>query len=196
MPGQTGNQNVMLLIVRGAGDAGNNSKHRAESIVCAVDRIGHPTAAATMPAFALQDLVERGARANRRRHGAQALGHALFLQARSSAENPARLLLRPTRARLVAKFGFLLFFRRFHPANGDFGSRNFVPPAIESAADCVLQNGRLGAKISGVLSPNVARGALRLRPCAKECLCVFRPARVRPDRDTFAPSRLRRASCA
>src|SRR5262249_52087434 len=64
--GETGNQNKMLLIVRRAGDAGNDSEHRAESIVYAINRIRNPTAAATMPAFAFENCVERRARAELR----------------------------------------------------------------------------------------------------------------------------------
>ena len=43
----------MLLITRRAGYARHDSEYRAESIIRAIDRIGYPTAAASMPSFAL-----------------------------------------------------------------------------------------------------------------------------------------------
>src|SRR4029450_8649253 len=140
--------NIVLLIVRRASHARNNSEYCAQSIVCAVDRIRHPTATAPMPAFALQDFVQRGARANRRRHGAKRSGMRFFLDCAFPQEFLHIFFAGQGTLSLLVEFGFLPFFRRFHSANSDFGSRNFVPPAAEPAPDCVLQNRRLCAKIS------------------------------------------------
>src|SRR5438876_3619060 len=49
---KTGDQDVMLLVVGCASHAVNNSKHRAETVVCTIDRVGHPTAPSPVPAFA------------------------------------------------------------------------------------------------------------------------------------------------
>src|SRR5437762_7922425 len=129
----------MLLIICRAGYARNNSKYRAQPIVRAVDRIGDPTAASPMPAFPLQDLVQRGARTNRRGHGVKRSGMRFFLDCASPQKVLHILFAGQGTLSLVMKFGLLPFFRRFHPANSDFGSCNFVPPTAEPPADCVLQ---------------------------------------------------------
>jgi hypothetical protein len=49
---QTGNQNVVLLIVRGACDPGDDSENRSQSIIHAINCIRDPTAAASVPSFA------------------------------------------------------------------------------------------------------------------------------------------------
>src|SRR5207248_2986091 len=51
-PGETRNQDVMLLIVRCAGDTGDNSEDSTQPIIHAIDGVGYPTSAASMPAFA------------------------------------------------------------------------------------------------------------------------------------------------
>ena len=61
--GETGDENVMLLIIGRAGDAGDDAEDRAEAVVHAVNRVRHPAAAAAMPAFAFQNGVEQTFRA-------------------------------------------------------------------------------------------------------------------------------------
>src|SRR6266536_180163 len=155
LPGQTGNQNVMLLIVCRASYARNNSKYCAQSIICAIDRIGDPTAASAMPAFALQDFVECGTRANRRRHRAKRSRMRFFLDCAFPQKFLHILFAGQGTLSLVMKFGFLPFLCRFHPANSDFGSCNFVPPTAEPPADCVLQNRWLCSKVSEFRLPTV-----------------------------------------
>ncbi len=53
----------MLLVIGRAGHAGNDAEDRAETVVHAVNRVRHPTAAASVPALAFQDLVEQTLRA-------------------------------------------------------------------------------------------------------------------------------------
>src|SRR5947199_10754838 len=130
----------MLLIICRSGYARNNSKYRAQPIIRAVDRIRHPTAASPMPAFALQDFVECGTRANRRRHRAKRSRMRFFLDCAFPQKFLHILFAGQGSLSLVMKFGFLPFLRRFHPANSDFGSCNLVPPTAEPPADCVLQN--------------------------------------------------------
>ncbi len=120
----------MLLIVRRAGDARNDSKHCAQPIICAVNCVGHPAAAAPVPAFALEDLIQRRARVHRRCHGAQH-SRVSFLFDRAFSQKFLNVLLSGKRALgLIAKFCFLPFFRRFHTAYGDFRSSDLVPPPI------------------------------------------------------------------
>ncbi|KAG0506459.1 MAG: hypothetical protein Udaeo_01520 [Candidatus Udaeobacter sp.] len=120
----------MLLIICGAGDARNNSKHCAKPIICAVDRVGYPTATASVPALALEDLIQRSARVHRRRHRAQH-SRMSFLFDRAFSQKFLNVLFSRERALgLIAKFCFLPFFRRFHTANGNFRSGDFVPPPI------------------------------------------------------------------
>src|SRR5882724_6138165 len=145
----------MLLIICRACYARNNSKYRAQAIVRAVDRVGDPTAASPMPAFALQDFVQRGARANRRRHGAKRSRMRFFLDCAFPQKFLHIFFAGQGTLSLLMKFGFLAFFRRFHSANSDFGSRNFVPPAAEPPADCVLQNRWICAEVSEFCLPTV-----------------------------------------
>src|SRR6266567_6911475 len=49
--GETGDENEMLLIVCCAGDARDDPKYRAKSIVHTIDCVRHPTASAPMPAL-------------------------------------------------------------------------------------------------------------------------------------------------
>src|SRR6267378_5552119 len=143
----------MLLIICRACYARNNSKYRAQAIVRAIDRIGDPTAASTMPAFALQDFVQSGARANRRRHGAKRSRMRFFLDCAFPQKFLHIFFASQGMLSLLMKFSFLPFFRRFHPANSDFCSRNFVPPTAEPAPDCILQKGRLCAEVSEFCFP-------------------------------------------
>src|ERR1700745_2214957 len=101
----------MLLIIRRASHAGNNSEYGAKSIICAVDRVGDPTAAAPMPAFALQDFVQRGARADRWRHGAERSRMRFFFECTLPQKFLHVLFTGESALGLLMKFGFLPFFR-------------------------------------------------------------------------------------
>ena len=72
----------MLLVVRCAGNAGNNAEDGAETVVHAVNCISDPAAAAAMPAFPFQDGIERGARSRRSgwRHGVEDAGVRFFFE--------------------------------------------------------------------------------------------------------------------
>jgi hypothetical protein len=120
----------MLLVIRGAGDARNDSKHCAQPIICAVNCVGHPTAAAAVPAFALQDFVQCGARTDGRRHRAQHPRMSFFFERALSQKFLSVLLAGKRALGLIVKFCFLPFFRRFHTANGNFRSGDLVPPPI------------------------------------------------------------------
>src|SRR5438067_12354195 len=120
----------MLLIIRGAGDAGNNSKHCAKPIISAVNRVGHPTAAASVPTFTLEDLIQRSARVNGGRHRAEHPSMSFFFNRTFSQKLLNVLLARERTLGLIAKFCFLPFFCRFHTPNRDLCSGDFVPPAI------------------------------------------------------------------
>src|SRR5437762_14298407 len=145
----------MLLIICRARYARHNSKYRAQAIVRAVDRVGDPTAASPMPAFALQDFVQRGAWANRRRHGAKRSGMRFFLECAFPQKFLHVLFTGESTLGLVMKFGFLPFFRRLHSPNGDLGPGNFVPPTAEPPPDCVLQNRRLCSEVSEFCLPTM-----------------------------------------
>jgi hypothetical protein len=120
----------MLLIVRRAGNAGNDSKNCTKPIVRAVNCVGHPTAATSVPPFALEDLIQRSARVQRRCHRAQR-SRMCFLFERAFSQKFLNVLLARERVLgLIVKFGFLPFFRRFHTANGNFCSGDLVPPPI------------------------------------------------------------------
>jgi hypothetical protein len=54
---------------------------------------------------------------------------------------------------LIVKFRFLPFFRCFHPANGDFGSSDFIPPTAQPPCHCILQSGWFCAEVSEFLFP-------------------------------------------
>src|SRR5438094_8569900 len=118
----------MLLIICRSGYARNNSKYRAQPIIRAVDCIRHPPAASPMPAFALQDFVECGTRANRRRHCAKGSRMRFFLDCAAPQKLLHTLLAGRGTLSLVTKFGFLPFFRFLHPTNIDFAPSNLVPP--------------------------------------------------------------------
>src|SRR5207237_2410902 len=102
---------------------------------------------------ALEDVVECGTRANRRRHCAKGSRMRFFLDCASPQKFLHILFAGQGTLSLVMKFGFLPFFRRFHPANSDFGSCNFIPPTAEPPADCVLQNRWLCSEVSKFCLP-------------------------------------------
>ena len=120
----------MLLIVGCASDAGNDSKHGAKSVVHAINRVGYPTAPASVPPFTFQDRVERGARTGRRRHCAQRSRVRFFLKRAFSQELLNILLPSQGTLGLIVKFRFVPLFRGFHPANSDLRAGNFVPPTV------------------------------------------------------------------
>src|SRR5438093_4386327 len=160
----------MLLIIRCAGYPRNNSKDRAKPIVCAVDRVGHPTAPAPMPAFALQDLVQRRARIHRRRHSAKRPRVSFFFK-RAFSQKFLNILFASERALgLIVKFRFLLFFRRFHPPNRDLRSGDFVPPTVEPARKSVSVNGLLCAKLNQLVRPTLRMAIFRFRHAQKYAL--------------------------
>jgi hypothetical protein len=127
---KTGDQNVMLLIVCRTGDARNDSKHCAKPIICAVNCIGDPTAAASVPAFALKDLIQRSARVYRRCHRAQCSRMSFLFDRAFSQKFLNVMLARERMFGLIVKLCFLPFFGRFHAANGNFRSGDLVPPTI------------------------------------------------------------------
>src|SRR5438874_10988294 len=124
----------MLLIVRRTRDAGDNSEYGAESILHAIKCVPHPTATAPMPAFAFQNGVEHRARAELRHHCLQrACVRSFFDRAFAkkifyvvfASENPLAL---------IAKRGFVFFFRRFHSADRDLSSKRAIQPALQAPA--------------------------------------------------------------
>src|SRR6267143_5567097 len=165
----------MLLIICRAGYARNNSEYRAQPIVRAVDRIGDPTAASPVPAFALQDFVQRGARANRGCHGTKRSRMRFFLDCALPQKFLHIFFAGQGTLSLLMKFGFLPFFRRFHPTNSDVGSRNFVPPATEPPPDCVLQNGWLCSEVSEFPLPTVGMALLGFSHSQKNAFASLIP---------------------
>src|SRR5437879_8527503 len=59
------------------------------------------------------------------------------------------------------KLRFLPFFRRFHATNGDLGSRNFVPPTIQTARNRVSEHRRLCAEVPKLLLPTLCMALFR-----------------------------------
>src|SRR6266566_716099 len=145
----------MLLVIRRPGYAGNDSENRAESIVCAVDRIGHPTASSPVPTFALKDFFQRGARTDGRRHRAQHPRMSFFFEGAMPQKFLYVLFASQCPLGLVVKLRFLPFFGRFHPTNGDVGSGNFVPPTIQSTRNRVFEYRWLRTEISKLLLPTL-----------------------------------------
>ena len=130
----------MLLVVRRARNAGNNSENCAEPIICAVNRVRHPTTAPAMPAFAFQNCV-RAPIWVRRRHRIQGAGMRFFFE-RARAQEFLHIGFTGERAiTLFAKFRFVFFFGRLHAANGDVGARHAVPPTIEPARNRTSRTG-------------------------------------------------------
>src|SRR4029077_2573873 len=155
--------------------ARNNSKYRAQAIVRAVDRVGDPTATSPMPAFALQDFVQRGAWANWWRHGAKRSRVRLFLKCALPQKFLHVLFTGESTLRLFAKCGFLPFFRRFHPANGNLGPGNFVPPTAEPAPDRVVQHRRFLAEVSEFFLPALRMALFRFGHAKKNALAFLVP---------------------
>jgi len=124
----------MLLIVGCAGDAANNSKHHAKSVVHAVNRVCHPAATAPVPAFAFQNCVEHGARSELRHHALQR-PRVRFLFQRAFPQKIFHVMFAGEGAiPLITELSLVLFFRGFHPSNCNLGPERTVQPAVESSA--------------------------------------------------------------
>src|SRR5437762_7040528 len=63
--------------------------------------------------------------------------------------------------RLIVKFRFLLFFRRFHATNGNFGSGKSVPPTIQSTRNSVFEYRWLRTEVSKLLLPTLGVALFR-----------------------------------
>src|SRR6266516_4929592 len=59
------------------------------------------------------------------------------------------------------KLGFLPFFGRFHPTNGDLGSGNFVPPTIQSTHNRFFEYRWLRTEVSKFLLPTLRMALFR-----------------------------------
>src|SRR4030095_4115980 len=165
----------MLLIVGCTGYPRDNSKYCAQSIVRTVDRVGDPTAASPVPAFAFQDFVQRGTWTNGRRHGAKRSCMRFFFECALAQKFLHVLFTGKSTLGLIMKFGFLPFFRRFHSANGDFGSGNFVPPAAETARDRIFQYRRVCSEVSEFFLPALRVTLFRFGHAQKNTLAFLVP---------------------
>src|ERR1700730_8078256 len=123
----------MLLIIRGSGDPGNDSKDGTKPVVNAVNSVRYPAAAAPVPAFPLQDCVENIFRIGRARHHIQSAGMLLFLERAGSQKFLHVLFVSQSALTLGAKFPLVLFFRGFHPSNGDIGAERLVESSFETS---------------------------------------------------------------
>src|SRR5207244_12263822 len=121
--------------------------------VRAVDRVGDPTAASPMPAFALQNFVQRGAWAHRRSHGAEHARMCFFLKRAFPQKFLHVLFISQGALCLFVKFGFLTLFYCFHSPNGDFGASDFVPPSAALSPDRVLYRRRFLTEVYPVFLP-------------------------------------------
>src|SRR5437879_7526463 len=120
----------MLLVIRGASDAGNNSKHRTESVVHTVNRVRHPTTAAAVPAFTFENRVEHRARSELWHHRLERARVCFFFDC-AFAEKIFHIMFAGENAlSLIAKRSFMFFFGRFHSANRDLGSERTVQPSL------------------------------------------------------------------
>ena len=128
----------MLLVVGRSRYAGDNAEDRAESVVHPINRIGHPTAAPSVPPFAFQNGIEQSARPRRGRHRVQGPGVGLFLQRAFPQKIPDIIFAGQSAVPLVAKLRFMFFFGGFHPPDGDIGAGDFVPPAIQAPRESVV----------------------------------------------------------
>src|SRR5437667_638218 len=123
----------MLLIVRRTGDAGDNSEYGAETIVHSINCVGHPTAAAPVPAFAFQNGVEHRPWSELRHHCLQRAGVRFFFD-RGLPEKISYVMFTGKDAlALVAKCGFVFFFRRLHSTNCNLGPERAIEPALQPA---------------------------------------------------------------
>src|SRR6266404_1683945 len=119
----------MLLIIGRTRDTGHDSKYRAESIVNAIDGIGHPAAPAPVPTFTFQNRVQGGFWTRRRRHRLQRASMRLLLERACSQEFPHIHFIGERPIALFAEFPLVLFFSRFHTANGNVSTERASEPA-------------------------------------------------------------------
>src|SRR5207302_543409 len=73
------------------------------------------------------------------------------------------------------KLRFLPFFSGFHATNGDLGSRNFVPPTIQSARNRLSEHRRLRAKVPKLIFPTLCMALFRFGHAQKDALAFLVP---------------------
>ena len=127
----------MLRVVRGPGHAGNNSEDRAEAIVHTVNRVRHPTAAASMPAFAFQNCVEGTLGALRLRHRIQGAGVRFFFERACPQKILHILLVGQGALALGTELPLVFLLRRFHAANRDVGAERARETPLKPRPDVV-----------------------------------------------------------
>src|SRR5882724_1114280 len=127
---QTRYEYVMLLVIGRARDAGNDSEHRAQSVICAVNRVGYPAATPPMPALAFQNCVKGCLWTSRRSHRAQRPRVRLLLDCALAKKIPDIVLSGQRPLGLISKFRFVPFFRCFHSANSYLCAGDFIPPTV------------------------------------------------------------------
>src|SRR5207244_1834423 len=106
-----------------------DSKDSTKPVVCAVNCVGHPAAAASVPAFPVENFVQRCARTHGR-HRAQRSRMRFFFDRAFSKKFLNFLFSSECMLGLVVKFRFLLLFRRFHSTDRNLCSSDLVPPTI------------------------------------------------------------------
>src|SRR6202022_3892386 len=100
----------------------NNSEHGAQSVVHTVNCIRHPAAAASVPAFALQDCVQHRARAELRHHCLKCTSVCFFFQRAFTQEILNVMFVCERAVSLISKFSFVSFLGCFHSTNCDVGA--------------------------------------------------------------------------
>ena len=174
-PRQTGYEHIMLLVIGRTRDTRNNSKDCAQSIICTVDRVGYPTAPASMPALTFQNCIERCARTRRRRHRAERSGVRLFLK-RTFAQKILHIIFTGQRALcLIPKLRLVPLFCSFHPADSNLRAGDFVPPPVQPAADRVLENRRRNAEVFQLLFPALRMSFFRFCHAQEDAFAFFIP---------------------
>ena len=163
----------MLLIVCCAGHARHNSEDGAEPIIGTVNRIGHPTAPAPMPALAFQDRIECGSRTGRRSHRIQCTGMCFFLD-RALTQKIAHIFFSGQRAiALIAELRLMFFFGCFHSTNSDLGPGNLVPPTVQPALERIFENGRFRAEVAQFFFPTLRVPFLCFRHTQENAFAFF-----------------------
>src|SRR5437868_3582817 len=127
----------MLLIVRGAGHTGDDSEDGAEPVINAIDSIGHPAAAAPMPAFAFQNGVENGFWTRWRSHRLQNARMRFLFERACSQEFPYVGLTCEGTIPLLTEFPLVFFLSRFHAANGDLSTERASKPTFKPSPSSV-----------------------------------------------------------
>src|ERR1043166_9168740 len=126
-----------------------------------------------MPALALQNLVQRGARTDWRGHCTQCSRVRFFLESTGAQEFLHIFFTGESALRLIMEFGFLAFFSRFHAANRNIRARDFVPPAIEPPREVVLVHGRRGAELYQFFFPTMRMTLLRFGHAQENVFALF-----------------------